>query len=139
MTENDVTKLEALEGAEINQAKIALANAATKLLHGEAEADKAAAAAQQTFAGAGTSKDLPSIDVTAAELDGMGILTAATKVSLAGSNGEVRRHIKQGALKLNDKKVETHELTLSSADVIDGVVKISIGKKKHALLKIKDA
>lgn len=139
MTENDVTKLEALEGAEINQAKIALANAATKLLHGEAEADKAAAAAQQTFAGAGTSKDLPSIDVTAAELDGMGILTAATKVSLAGSNGEVRRHIKQGALKLNDKKVETHELTLSSADVIDGVVKISVGKKKHALLKIKDA
>jgi len=139
MTESDVTKLETLEGAEINQAKIALANAATKLLHGEAEADKAAATAQQTFAGAGTSKDLPSIDVTAAELDGMGILTAATKVSLAGSNSEVRRHIKQGALKLNDKKVETHELTLSSADVIDGVVKISVGKKKHALLKIKDA
>jgi len=139
MTENDVAAMEALEGADINKAKIALANAATTLLHGEAEANKAAAAAQQTFAGAGTSKDLPSVDITAAELDGMGILTAATKVSLAGSNGEARRHIKQGALKLNDKKVETHEFALSAADIIDGVVKISVGKKKHALLKISDA
>ena len=136
MPETDVAKMEALEGAEINAAKTALANAATELLHGKDAADKAAAAAQQTFSGAGTSKDLPSVDVPAAEIEGMGILNAATLVSLAGSNGEARRHIKQGALKLNDVKVETHERTLSSADVIDGVVKISVGKKKHALLKV---
>ena len=69
----------------------------------------------------------------------MGILSAATAVSLAGSNGEARRHIKAGALKLNDEKVTTHELTLSDTDIIDGVVKISVGKKKHALLKVTDA
>ncbi len=136
MPENDIVKMEALEGAEINQAKTALANAATALLHGKDAADKAAAAAQQTFSGGGTSKDLPSVDVAAADLDGMGILTATTLVNLAGSNGEARRHIKQGALKLNDSKIETHEYALSQSDVIDGVVKISVGKKKHALLKV---
>jgi len=65
----------------------------------------------------------------------MGILAATVMVGLAASNGECRRHIKAGALKLNDVKVATHEQTLSAGDVIDGVVKISVGKKKHALLK----
>ena len=139
MSEDDVVALEALEGAEINKAKIALANAATTLLHGEEAAQRAEATAQQTFVTGQTSADLPSVDVTMAELNGMGILTAATKVSLAGSNGEVRRHIKQGALKLNDEKVASHEVTLSETDIIDGVVKISVGKKKHALLKVTDA
>ena len=131
----DIAALEALKGADINQAKIALANKATTLLHGENAAKKAEATAAETFSG-GTAKDLPSVDVSLAELSEMGILTAATKVGLAGSNGEARRHIKQGALKLNDGKVESHERVLSVDDVIDGVVKISVGKKKHALLKI---
>ena len=136
MAENDVKALEALEGADINTAKIALANAATTLLHGDAAAQESEATAQQTFVSGQTAAGLPSVEITLAELNGMGILTAATTVSLAGSNGEARRHIKQGALKLNDEKVATHELTLSDADIIDGVVKISVGKKKHALLKI---
>ena len=131
----DIADLEALEGADINQAKIALANKATTLLHGENAAKKAEATAAETFSG-GTAKDLPSVDVSLTELSKMGILTAATKVGLAGSNGEARRHIKQGALKLNDGKVESHARVLSVDDVIDGVVKISVGKKKHALLKI---
>ena len=131
----DIAALEALEGADINQAKIALANKATTLLHGENAAKKAEATAAETFSG-GTAKDLPSVDVSLTELSEMGILTAATKVGLAGSNGEARRHIKQGALKLNDGKVESHARVLSVDDVIDGVVKISVGKKKHALLKI---
>ena len=131
----DIAALEALKGADINQAKIALANKATTLLHGENAAKKAEATAAETFSG-GTAKDLPSVDVSLTELSEMGILTAATKVGLAGSNGEARRHIKQGALKLNDGKVESHERVLSVDDVIDGVVKISVGKKKHALLKI---
>ena len=131
----DIAALEALKGADINQAKIALANKATTLLHGENAAKKAEATAAETFSG-GTAKDLPSVDVSLAELSEMGILTAATKVGLAGSNGEARRHIKQGALKLNDGKVESHARVLSVDDVIDGVVKISVGKKKHALLKI---
>ena len=131
----DIAALEALKGADINQAKIALANKATTLLHGENAAKKAEATAAETFSG-GTAKDLPSVDVSLTELSEMGILTAATKVGLAGSNGEARRHIKQGALKLNDGKVESHERVLSVDDVIDGVIKISVGKKKHALLKI---
>ena len=131
----DIAALEALKGADINQAKIALANKATTLLHGENAAKKAEATAAETFSG-GTAKDLPSVDVSLTELSEMGILTAATKVGLAGSNGEARRHIKQGALKLNDGKVESHARVLSVDDVIDGVVKISVGKKKHALLKI---
>ena len=139
MSKDDVAKLEALEGVEINQAKIALANAATTLLHGAEAAKESESTAQKTFVSGQTAAGLPSVDVSLAELEGMGVLTAATKVSLAASNGEARRHIKQGALKLNDKKVETHELTLSAADIIDGVVKISVGKKKHALLKITDA
>ena len=139
MSEDDVAKLEALEGAEINQAKIALANAATTLLHGAEAAKESESTAQKTFVSGQTAAGLPSVDVSLTELEGMGVLTAATKGSFAASNGEARRHIKQGALKLNDKKVETHELTLSAADIIDGVVKISVGKKKHALLKITDA
>ena len=131
----DIAALEALKGADINQAKIALANKATTLLHGENAAKKAEATAAETFSG-GTAKDLPSVDVSLTELSEMGILTAATKVGLAGSNGEARRHIKQGALKLNGGKVESHARVLSVDDVIDGVVKISVGKKKHALLKI---
>ena len=131
----DIADLEALKGADINQAKIALANKATTLLHGENAAKKAEATAAETFSG-GTAKDLPSVDVSLTELSEMGILTAATKVGLAGSNGEARRHIKQGALKLNDGKVESHARVLSVDDVIDGVIKISVGKKKHALLKI---
>jgi len=78
---------------------------------------------------------LPTVDVPAAEIDGMGILAATVLVGLAASNGECRRHIKAGALKLNDVKVASHEQSLSIGDIVDGVVKISVGKKKHALLK----
>ena len=139
MTESEVMRLEALEGADINTAKIALANAATALLHGQEAAKTSETTAQQTFVSGQTAAGLPSVDVTSVELTGMGILSAATKVNLAGSNGEARRHIKAGALKLNDEKVTTHERTLSDADIIDGVVKISVGKKKHALLNVTDA
>jgi len=133
-----IAELEALEGAHINQAKITLANAATELLHGEEAAKTAEATAAKTFSG-GTAKDLPSVEITLSDLQGMGILTATTTVNLASSNGEARRHIKQGALKLNDAKVETHERILTTDDIQDGIIKISVGKKKHALLKVTDA
>jgi len=139
MAETEVARLQSLEGADINTAKIALANAATTLLHGAEAAEQSESTAQQTFVSGQTAAGLPSVDVTLAELTGMGILSAATTVSLAASNGEARRHIKAGALKLNDEKVTTHELTLSGSDIIDGVVKISVGKKKHALLKVTDS
>jgi len=132
---DEIAKLEALEGADINLAKIRLANEATTMLHGTEAAAKAESTAKETFEKGGTAKGLPTVDVPAAEIEGMGILAATVLVGLAASNGECRRHIKAGALKLNDVKVASHEQALSASDIVDGVVKVSVGKKKHALLK----
>lgn len=132
---DEIAKLEALEGADINIAKTRLANEATTMLHGAQAAQKAEATAKETFEKGGAAAGLPTVDVPAAELDGMGILAAAVTAGLAASNGEARRHIKAGALKLNDAKVTTHEQNISASDIQDGVVKVSVGKKKHALLK----
>ena len=133
---DEIAELEALEGADINLAKARLANEATTMLHGADAAAKAEATAKETFEKGGAAAGLPTVDVASTDLDGMGILAATVLVGLAASNGECRRHIKAGALKLNDAKVASHEQTLSPGDVIDGVVKISVGKKKHALLKV---
>jgi len=132
---DEIAKLEALEGADINTAKIRLANEATTMLHGAEAAAKAEATAKETFEKGGAAKGLPTVDIAAAEIDGMGVLAATVMLGLAASNGECRRHIKAGALKLNDVKVANHEQSLSATDIVDGVVKISVGKKKHALLK----
>ena len=132
---DDIAKYEALEGADINQAKIKLANEATAMLHGETAAKQAEATALETFEKGGSADGLPSIDIKTADLNGLGILAATVMVGLAGSNGETRRHIKGGALKINDTKVDSHERKIRSSDIIDGTVKISVGKKKHALLK----
>ena len=133
---DEIAALEALEGADINKAKIRLANEATAMLHGKDAAAQAEATATQTFEQGMAAAGLPTFDVSADALSGMGILSAAVTAGLAASNGEARRHIKAGALKINDAKVETHERVLADSDVIDGVVKISVGKKKHALLKV---
>jgi len=132
---DEIAKLEALEGADINIAKARLANEATAMLHGAKAAAKAEATAKETFEKGGTADGLPTVDVQASELEGMGILAATVLAGLAASNGECRRHIKAGALKLNDAKVTSHEQSISAADILDGVVKVSVGKKKHALLK----
>lgn len=132
---SEIAKLEALEGADINIAKVRLANEATTLLHGADAAAKAEATATETFEKGGAAAGLPTVDVPVGEVNGMGILAATIMLGLAASNGECRRHIKAGALKLNDVKVTSHEQTLSSGDIVDGVVKVSVGKKKHALLK----
>ena len=132
---DDISKLEALEGAQINEAKIALANAATTLLHGADAAAKAEATAAETFAGGGAAAGLPTFDVTS--LDGFTPVDAAILCGLASSKGEARRHIKGGALKINDVKVEDGASSLNTDDVnADGVIKISVGKKRHALIKL---
>ena len=131
---DEIAALEALEGAQINDAKVRLANEATTMLHGADAAREAQATAKTTFEQGGTAAGLPTFDVPAADIETMGVLTAATLTGLAGSNGEARRHIKAGALKVNGEKVGSHEDTLAGKTV-DGVVKISVGKKKHALIK----
>ncbi|MEL6687725.1 MAG: tyrosine--tRNA ligase [Pseudomonadota bacterium] len=135
---DEIATFEAMEGADINVAKTKLADEATALLHGIEAAEKAKATAQETFAG-GAASGLPTTDVSKDALIGMGILSATVTVGLAASNGEARRHIKGNALKLNDVAVTSHETVISADDIQNGVVKLSVGKKRHALLKVIDA
>ncbi|MBL8531595.1 MAG: tyrosine--tRNA ligase [Hyphomonadaceae bacterium] len=134
---DEIARLEALQGAEINDAKKVLATEATALLHGRDEANKAASAAQATFEQGVTSADLPSFPVTAAELDeGLRVAAAFVRAGLVASNGEAKRHIAAGALRVNDAPIADEAATLTHAHVINGAIKLSLGKKKHALLKL---
>lgn len=132
----EIEALEALKGAEINDAKIALANAATTLLHGAAAAQEAEAAAKAVFAGGASADALPTASVPQAELEA-GILVAAacTAAGLSKSNGEARRLIEQGAIRVNDALVTDPNAKVSMADMQDGAIKLSAGKKRHALIK----
>jgi tyrosyl-tRNA synthetase len=133
---DEIARLEKLQGAEINDAKKVLATEATALLHGREEAEKAAGAAQATFEQGVRSDDLPSVDIAAAELSGLRIAAAFARAGLVASNGEAKRHIAAGALRVNDNAVSDENATLSAADIVDGAIKLSLGKKKHALLRI---
>ncbi len=133
----EIAKLDALEGAEINQAKIALANAATSMLHGADAARESEAAAAAVFAGGGSAQALPTADVPKADLEA-GILVAAafSAAGLTKSNGDARRMIKQGAAKVNDVQVTDQNAVITLADATaDGAVKLSAGKKRHALIR----
>jgi len=123
----EVARIEKLEGAEINEAKILLANEATALLHGREAAEAAADTARQTFAGGGTGEDLPRLAVGA---EGVSIAHALTELGFTPSNKEARRKIAEGAVRLNDEVVSDPALTVT----VDGQAKLSLGKKKHALL-----
>lgn len=129
---DEIAALEALEGAEINTAKIRLANEATALLHGADAAKAAEETAKTTFEQGGTASGLPTFE---ADITGMLAIDAAIMVGLAGSKGEARRHIKGNALKINDEKITDPNHALSVDDMVDGVVKVSIGKKRHALIR----
>lgn len=133
---DEIARLEALQGSEINEAKKTLANAATALLHGAGEADKAAGAAQKVFEQGALSADMPTVEIAASRLDeGLGVLAAYVEAGLANSNGEVRRHIKGGSIRINDVSSDDERRVLTPDDVADGVIKLSLGKKKHVLLK----
>ena len=134
----EIGRLAALKGAEINEAKKVLATDATALLHGRGAAEQAAATAQKTFEEGAVAENLPTIEVPRAELEkGLGVLTAfAEKTGLVASNGEARRQIKGGGLKVNDSGVADDKMTLSLKDLTpEGVIKLSLGRKKHVLLK----
>ena len=134
---DEIARFEGLEGGELNEAKKVLATAATALIHGQEAADAAAETARQTFEQGAIDLSLPTVEVTTADLNaGIGILAAAVSAGLAGSNGEARRLIKSGALKLNDNKIDDERSTVSQSDLLpEGVVKISAGKKRHVLIK----
>jgi tyrosyl-tRNA synthetase len=134
---DEIARLEALEGAELNEAKKVLATEATALVRGREAAEQAAETARVTFEQGATAADLPSVDVASADVEsGLGILTALVTAGLASSNGEARRHIKGGAVKVNDAPATGDRQELNLDDVIDGQIKISFGKKKNVLLKL---
>jgi tyrosyl-tRNA synthetase len=133
---DEVNRLSALEGAEINEAKIILANETTILCHGAEAAAAAMQTAQQTFAGSGVSEGLPQETIDAGEVESLGMIAALVKVGFAKSNGEARRLIRGGGARLNDTAVTDEDFQLGAGDFIDGRAKISAGKKRHALLVI---
>jgi tyrosyl-tRNA synthetase len=133
----EIARLEALQGAEINDAKKVLATEATALLHGREEANKAEEAARATFEQGARSDNLPTFSVTSEELaQGFRIGAAFQRVELVASNGEAKRHIAAGALRVNDSVVADESRTLTAEDLVDGAIKLSLGKKKHALLRV---
>jgi len=133
---DEVRRLGALEGAEINDAKKILATEATALLHGRDAATRAAATAQETFEKGGLGGDLPTIEMQSDAISkGVSMIDQFLAAGLCASKGEARRHIKAGALKINDEAVR-EERSFAANDIRDGVIKISIGKKKHAIIRI---
>jgi tyrosyl-tRNA synthetase len=125
---DEIARLTSQGGAAINDAKVALATAATAMLHGEDAARAAEETARATFAGGGAGADLPTLEVPEG---GIGIVQALTGLGFAASNGEARRKIAEGAVKVHDAVVSDPNLSVT---VGDEPVKISLGKKKHGLL-----
>jgi len=133
----ETKKLEALEGAQINEAKKILATEVTALCHGRDAAEQAQRTAEETFEKGGLSQDLPSINLPANLLDeGLPAFKLFAEAGLAKSGGEARRLIRGGGAKLNDEKIADENQTISAANLNDdGVIKLSAGKKKHMLVR----
>jgi tyrosyl-tRNA synthetase len=132
----EIARLAELQGAEINDAKKVLATEATTLVHGREKALQAARTAQETFELGALAQGLPSIEIAASELEsGLGVLSAFVKAGLVKSNGEARRQIAGGGLRVNDAAVTDEKVRLTKADLADGVIKLTLGKKRHVLLR----
>jgi len=134
---DEVARLSALGGAEINEAKKVLATEATALIHGRANAEAAAETARKTFVEGTLSADLPTIEVKAADIEsGLGVLAAFVAAGLVKSTSEARRQIQGGAVRVNDQAVTDEKATIGRGDIgATGVIKLSLGKKRHVLLK----
>ena len=134
---SEIAKLAALQGSEINEAKKVLATEATALLHGRDAANVASETARQTFEEGAIAESLPTIEIPRAELEaGGGVLGLFVKAGLVASNGEARRQIKGGGLRVNDAAVTDEKMALKLGDLTpEGVIKLSLGKKRHVLLK----
>jgi tyrosyl-tRNA synthetase len=134
---NEIAKLAALKGSDINEAKKVLATEATSLVHGRAAADAAAETARKTFEEGALAESLPTINVPRAHLAaGIKVQNAFVLAGLAKSNGEVNRAIGNGAIAVNDARVTKNDHTIGDNDLTpEGVVKLSLGKKRHVLLK----
>jgi tyrosyl-tRNA synthetase len=129
---DEIVRLEALQGAELNEAKKILATEATAILHGREAAEKASETARRAFEEGAMAEGLPTITATLPE----GILNLAVACGLAASNSEARKLIANNGLKLNDAAVSDPKLIVDASSLNgDGVLKLSSGKKKHVLVK----
>jgi tyrosyl-tRNA synthetase len=133
----EIARLAALRGQELNEAKKVLATEATALVHGRAAAQEAAETARRTFEEGALAETLPTVEIPAGELDtGIGVLAAFVRAGLASSNGDARRQIKGGGIRVNDAAVTDEKMLLTRAQLTpERVIKLSLGKKKHVLLK----
>jgi tyrosyl-tRNA synthetase len=133
----EVSRLASLGGSEINEAKKVLATEITALLHGRAAAELAAETARKTFEEGALAETLPSVDVASSTLEaGVGILSLLVTAGLASSNGEARRHVQGGAVRLNDQPVSDERRSVTLQDLSpENVIKVSLGKKKHILVR----
>lgn len=133
----EIAKLEALGGSELNEAKKILATEVTAIVHGRAAAQEAAETARKTFEEGALADNLPSIDVPGAELEaGIGLLALVVRAGLAASNGEARRHVQGGAVRLNDEAITDERRSVTLQDLSpEKVIKLSLGKKKHILVR----
>jgi tyrosyl-tRNA synthetase len=133
---DEVARLAALRGQDINEAKKILATEATALLHGRDAAKAAEDTARTTFETGGLATSLPTIDMPRAEFEGLGVLAAFIKAGLVPSSSEARRQIKSGGLKVNDASVTDEKMLLGAKYLTpEGVIKLSLGKKRHMLIK----
>jgi tyrosyl-tRNA synthetase len=133
----EIERLAKLKGAEINEAKKQLATEATALVHGRAVAEGAAETARQAFETGETAAGLPAVTIARSEIEaGLGLLKALVSAGLASSNGEARRAVQGAGVRVNDRPVSDERLMLSASDIgDDGVIKLSLGRKKHVLLR----
>jgi tyrosyl-tRNA synthetase len=133
---DEIAKLAALSGSEINEAKKILATEATAVVHGRDAANAAAETARKTFEEGALADSLPTVNIPQAELEaGIGVLAAFVNAGFVASNGEARRQIKGGGLRVNDFAVTDEKMMLTPALLTEGVIKLSLGKKRHILLK----
>jgi tyrosyl-tRNA synthetase len=133
---DEIARLEALGGAEINEAKKTLANEATALLHGRKAADESAETARKTFEEGASAEGLPTFEIDLSKP--VGLLQANVTVGFATSNSDARRNVQGGSIRVNDVLVTDDKLQLSLANLnADGVIKLSKGKKTHVLIKAK--
>ncbi|VFU10408.1 tyrosine--tRNA ligase [Methylocella tundrae] len=134
---DEIAKLEALGGAEINEAKKVLATEATAMVHGREAALSASEAARKTFEEGALAESLPSVEIAASEIEaGLGVLAAFVKAGLVASTSEARRQIKGGGLRVNDEVISDERAVIAPAAAVKGVVKLSLGRKRHILLKL---
>ncbi|RUV63252.1 tyrosine--tRNA ligase, partial [Mesorhizobium sp. M5C.F.Ca.IN.020.14.1.1] len=133
----EIARLAALGGSEINEAKKVLATETTAIVHGREAAEEAEETARKTFEEGALAETLPTVEVGKADLQsGVGILSLFVTAGLAASNGEARRHIQGGAVRLNDQSVSDDRRLVTLQDLgPEQVVKLSLGKKKHVLVR----